>query len=133
MAKKMNRSEIMSRIRSTETGPERRLREALWAAGIRGHRKNWPKVIGKPDLAWPGRKVAVFVDGCFWHCCPIHFRFPKTRSNWWQEKLSETIQRDRRTTAELQELGWKVLRFWEHEPIDIVVSQIIAILVKRKG
>ena len=132
MAKKMNRSEIMSRIRSKETGPERKLRKALWAAGIRGYRKNWPKVIGKPDLAWPGRKVAVFVDGCFWHCCPTHFRFPKTRSNWWQEKLSNNIQRDGKTTRELQNLGWVVLRFWEHESTDIIVSQIIGVLTNRK-
>lgn len=132
MAKKMNRSEIMSRIRSKETGPERRLRKALWVVGLRGYRKNWPKVVGKPDLAWPGRRIAVFVDGCFWHCCPTHFRFPKTRSNWWQEKLSKTIQRDRKTTRELQRLGWVVLRFWEHEPTDTIVPRITGAFADRE-
>lgn len=103
----------MSRVRSKNTGPEMRLRTALWAAGLR-YRVH-PDMPGRPDLAFLGPMVAVFVDGCFWHGCPIHGAIPATRSGWWEDKLAGNVVRDRAVQDELQLAGWKVLRFWEHE------------------
>lgn len=103
----------MSQVRSRNTGPEMRLRTALWAAGLR-YRVH-PALPGRPDLAFLGPKVAVFVDGCFWHGCPIHGAIPATRSGWWEKKLAGNVVRDRAVQDELQVAGWKVLRFWEHE------------------
>jgi DNA mismatch endonuclease (patch repair protein) len=108
------RSEIMSRIRGKDTVPERNLRRAALAIGLRYrlHRR-----IGKtrPDLVFMGAKVAVFVDGCFWHCCPLHGVMPKSNRAFWQKKLGRNVQRDAEDTQSLIEAGWRVLRFWEHE------------------
>lgn len=91
------------------------LRRALWAAGLR-YRLNWfPSLPGKPDIVFPGPKVGVFVDGCFWHGCPIHGHIPKSRENYWNPKLERNIQRDANATTQLSERGWRVLRFWEHQ------------------
>ena len=102
----------MARIRGKHTRPELLLRKALWAAGLRYrlHRK----LPGTPDLAFVGARVAVFVDGCFWHGCPQHYSFPATRSEFWADKLRRNVERDARVGDELAALGWTVLRFWEH-------------------
>lgn len=103
----------MSRIRSRDTGPERVLRKALWSLGL--HYRVCGNVLGKPDIMFPSCKVAVFIDGCFWHGCPLHRVWPKTRKILWKSKIQGNIKRDRRVDAELQKQGWAVLRFWEHE------------------
>lgn len=72
-------------------------------------------IPGKPDLIFVGPRVVVFMDGCFWHSCPDHGMMPKTNSNFWTSKLNRNKERDLRVTAQLQEMGWTVLRFWEHE------------------
>ena len=69
------------------------------------------------DVAWPGRKVGVFIDGCFWHRCPEHFKAPRTRTEWWQAKFDATCARDRRAVEHYEGLGWTVFRFWEHEDL----------------
>ena len=122
----MTRSQAMSRIRSKETGPERVLREALWAAGLRGYRKNW----GKPsvDVAYTRWKLAVFVDSCFWHFCPEHGRIPKTRAAWWHAKLGRNRERDAEATATWEARGWIVLRLWTHLEMDEMVQRINAAL-----
>ncbi len=109
------RSRIMSRIRSTETGPERAFRSELRKLGLVGYRKNW----GKPnlDVAFVGRRVGVFIDGCFWHRCPMHFKAPKTRSEWWSDKINAAWNRDRRADDHYAEVGWTIFRFWEHESV----------------
>jgi DNA mismatch endonuclease (patch repair protein) len=115
----------MLRVKDRNTGPERRLRRALWAAGLR-YRLRY-KLPGKPDLVFPTRRLAIFVDGCFWHGCPLHATYPKANQQFWRDKLAETIRRDQRVNATLREQSWQVLRFWEHEvehELDRVVARI---------
>ena len=109
------RSKIMAAIRSRGNATtELSLGKLLWANDLKGYRKHWP-VVGKPDFAWPGRKVAVFVDGCFWHGCPKHATKPKNNAAFWRRKFAANQTRDRFVTRALQRAGWRVLRIWEHE------------------
>ncbi len=107
------RSRCMSRIRGKDTKSELILRRALWSQGLRYRLKS--KLPGKPDIVFPGARVVVFVDGCFWHGCPEHATAPKTNRKFWSKKLKANKDRDLRVTHELEEMGWTVLRFWEHE------------------
>jgi DNA mismatch endonuclease (patch repair protein) len=77
---------------------------------------------------WRGRKVVVFVDGCFWHGCPRHATQPKANADWWRDKLAANVARDRRTDAELAARGWRVLRYWEHEPPTEVATDLLRAL-----
>jgi DNA mismatch endonuclease, patch repair protein len=122
----LTRSEQMSRIRPRNTGPERRLRSALWAAGLR-YRVHAKTPVGRPDVVFPGRRLAVFVDGCFWHGCPLHYVRPRSHPEHWAAKLRINIDRDRHQTLELERLGWRVVRVWEHavyEELPDVVERI---------
>ncbi len=110
----LSRSQQMSRIRWKNTKPEMRLRSALWSAGLR-YRIHAETPVGKPDVVFPRKRVAVFIDGCFWHGCPKHYVRPGSRVDFWAEKLRTNIERDRRQTLKLEALGWSVLRVWEHE------------------
>jgi len=107
------RSRLMSRIRGRDTGPELALRRALWARGVR-YRVNH-SIPGRPDIAFPKQRLAVFVDGCFWHGCPEHAVKPKRNARFWEEKLARNIRRDAKVNIELKQAGWAVLRFWEHQ------------------
>ena len=109
---KEKRSKIMSAIRSENTMPEVTLRKALWAEGLRFRIHYCQEKI---DIAFPAKKLAIFVDGCFWHGCPIHSHLPKSRENYWHPKLKKNIERDQAKTKRLEAEGWKVLHFWEHE------------------
>ena len=93
--------------------PEVPIRQQLHRLGLRYriHRKD---LLGKPDITFRPSKVAVFVDGCFWHGCPWHYKTPKTRSEWWDAKIDRNKTRDARKTRKLRRLGWKVVRVWEH-------------------
>ena len=107
-------SQVMSSIRAKNTKPEITLRKALWKNGLSGYRLHWKKVAGKPDIAYPKRKIAIFVNGCFWHRCPYcNPSFPKTHIRFWKQKFKKNAERDLRKTQELQSLGWKVLIIWE--------------------
>ena len=109
------RSKIMAAVRSSgNTTTELPLGNLLWAAGLRGYRKNW-KAPGKPDFAWPGRKIAVFVDGCFWHGCTKCKYLPRTNVTFWKDKIETNRARDKRVRRLLRRQGWLVLAFWEHE------------------
>jgi DNA mismatch endonuclease (patch repair protein) len=123
---KRTRSELMSRVRRSDTHPEVTLRKEFWAQGLR-YRVGL-KVLGvKPDIVFPGKKVAVFVDGCFWHGCPQHYSKPRSRVEYWDRKLRDNVARDQRQTRLLEEEGWRVLRFWEHQvPSEMadLVSQV---------
>jgi len=103
----------MAAIRGKNTKPEMLIRKALHREGFRFrlHRRDLP---GKPDLVFPGRKAALFINGCFWHGhdCSL-FRWPSTRIEFWREKINATIERDRRNTALLQGMGWRVGTVWE--------------------
>jgi DNA mismatch endonuclease (patch repair protein) len=107
----------MSRQRTRDTTPEMALRRLLHARGLR-YRVDLP-LPGLPrrraDITFPAQRVAVFVDGCFWHGCPEHRTEPKANAAWWAVKLHRNIERDRETDFKLRELGWTVIRIWEHE------------------
>lgn len=124
------RSMIMSAIRSKDTGPEVILRKALWAQGLR-FRKHYG--AEKIDITFPSLKIAIFVDGCFWHGCPIHSHIPKSNENYWRPKLQKNIERDKIKENRLSQNGWKVIRFWEHELVntDSVVAKIKAAMEKQ--
>ena len=112
---KRKRSEVMSRIRGRgNKDTELALARFLRLQGITGWRRNQP-VFGKPDFVFPKLKVAVFVDGCFWHGCPEHATQPKNNRAFWQKKLSANKRRDALVTRTLRKAGWRVLRIWEHE------------------
>lgn len=109
---KQVRSKIMAAIRSRgNTTTELPLGKLLYAAGIRGYRKHW-KVAGKPDFAWPGKKIAVFVDGCFWHGCRCKY-LPRTNTEFWSKKIEANRRRDLRVAQFLRREGWKVIRVKE--------------------
>src|SRR5262249_7565758 len=93
------------------------LRSSLWGLGLR-YRLHWRTPTGRPDIVITARKLAVFVDGCFWHGCPVHYSRPSTQADYWAEKLRRNVERDRRQTLALEALGWTVLRTWEHEVHD---------------
>ena len=88
---------------------------ALVANGLDGWIKHPQDVPGKPDFYFPEFRIAVFVDGCFWHMCPVCGRLPKSRQDFWQKKIDENRRRDNRTRRKLRTLGYKTLRIWEHE------------------
>ncbi|MCL6738379.1 very short patch repair endonuclease [Streptomyces neyagawaensis] len=117
----------MSRQVSRDTAPEVAVRRLLYAAGLR-YRLNVP-VPGMRrrtiDIALSGSKIAVFLDGCFWHGCPDHATQPKSNTEWWRAKLDKNMARDRETTEHLQAEGWTVLRFWEHENPQMVAQHVI--------
>ena len=80
------------------------------------------------DIVFPRRRVAVFVDGCFWHGCPQHGRLPRANSHYWTKKLSGNVERDQRTTAALERDGWRVVRVWEHVPVDTAARTVLDVL-----
>jgi len=125
----------MSRIRAKNTGPEVKFRKFLWAEGIRGYRIHY-KLPGKPDIVFTKKKIAVFIDGCFWHKCPICFQEPETRNEFWMKKIQSNIDRDKRVNEQLKKEGWKVIRIWEHEirkEPEKVIKKIIKILEKTSA
>ena len=107
------RSALMSRVKTRDTAPELELRRALWAAGVRGWRLHPRQVPGRPDIAWLGRRVAVFVDGAFWHGHPDYYWGQSGK--FWDEKIDRNRSRDEKVTRELLERGWTVLRVWDFE------------------
>jgi DNA mismatch endonuclease (patch repair protein) len=103
----------MARVRVRDTAPELLLRRALWAAGVRGWRLHVKTLPGKPDVAFVGRKLAVFVDGAFWHGHPDYYHGQS--GPFWDAKLAANRERDARVDAQLESLGWEVLRIWDFE------------------
>ncbi|WP_368795734.1 very short patch repair endonuclease [Kocuria sp. CPCC 205258] len=116
----------MSLQRRRDTEPEMLLRRELHRRGLR-YRVD-AKLPGIPrrraDVLFPRRRVAVFVDGCFWHACPVHATSPQTNDVWWRSKLQTNVARDRDTDIRLQEQGWTVLRFWEHEDMSLAADVV---------
>ncbi len=116
----------MRRTRKRDNGPELAVRRRLHAAGLR-YRVAYP-VPGQRrrtiDIAFTRVRLAVFIDGCFWHSCPEHLQLPRANSAWWMVKLQTNQLRDLSVTAQLEGMGWAVLRFWEHEPADDVARAV---------
>jgi DNA mismatch endonuclease (patch repair protein) len=128
------RSRNMQAIRRTNTKPEILLRSALHRDGYR-FRKDLSIYTStrrvRPDIVFTARKVAVFVDGCFWHCCPVHGRQPTVNSGYWSPKLQRNVERDRLADAALRNDGWAVVRIWEHEAIEDAVATVKQALTQR--
>jgi DNA mismatch endonuclease (patch repair protein) len=121
----------MQAIRRTNTKPEVRLRSALHRDGYR-FRKDLSIYTAarrvRPDIVFTAKKIAVFVDGCFWHCCPEHGRQPAVNSGYWSPKLQRNVERDRLADAALRDDGWAVVRIWEHEALHDAVEKVVAAL-----
>ncbi|OXM73411.1 DNA mismatch endonuclease Vsr [Amycolatopsis thermalba] len=125
----------MARQRSRDTQPELLLRRALHRRGLR-YRVDLP-IPGMPrrraDVTFSRARVVVFVDGCFWHRCPLHATAPTTNGAWWERKLNANVARDRETDAWLTALGWSVLRFWEHEDMEHAAALIAHEVASRRS
>jgi DNA mismatch endonuclease (patch repair protein) len=108
-----------------------RLRSALHRDGLRFRKNVLLRVEGlavRPDIVFPGRRVAVFVDGCFWHRCPQHGESPRSNVSYWEAKLARNAARDHAVNTALTAAGWRVVRIWEHTPVDDAVVEIQAVL-----
>jgi DNA mismatch endonuclease (patch repair protein) len=123
------RSRNMRANKRADTKPETTLRKALHRLGYR-YRKDLPIVLEgvrvRPDIVFTKRKVAVFVDGCFWHVCPQHGRQPTSNEWYWAPKLQRNMSRDQLVTEALEDAGWRVVRIWEHVPLRDAVSAVEA-------
>ena len=121
------RKKTIQAIRSNNTSIEIKFRKALFANGVR-FRKNVKNLVGKPDIAWKRKKIVVFLDSCFWHSCPIHFRKPKSNVEYWEKKIDRNIKRDLYINTFYLTNGWKLFRFWEHdikENFEVIVNKVI--------
>ena len=114
--------------RRTDTKPELALRSALHRQGYRFRKDFRLDLDGgarvRPDIAFTGRRIAVFVDGCFWHVCPQHGRDPAVNESYWSPKLRRNVERDRAADAALDAAGWRVVRVWEHEPLEAALAAV---------
>lgn len=132
---KKKRSEIMSKVRSKDSKIEIEFRKALWNAGFR-YRKNSTKYFGKPDLVLKKYKTVIFIDSCFWHGCKKHGTIPKTRRQFWEEKINRNISRDKLVNRRLKSNGLKVIRVWEHSIktgfLRELVNKISSIIIDKK-
>lgn len=120
--------------RGRDTGPEKAVRSTLHRLGLR-YRVNTrpePTLRRTADIVFRPSRVAVFVDGCFWHSCPVHGTRPSTHSAFWHDKLERTLERDRETTGALEQAGWLVLRFWEHEDPEEVALRVKDVVLSRR-
>ncbi len=117
-----------------DTKPELVIRRELHRRGFRFRLdvRVSKSIRSRPDIVFNGAKVAVFVDGCFWHGCPDHGTFPKNNHEWWAQKLEANVKRDERTTAALEDEGWKIIRLWEHEPVNQAADRVAAAITARR-
>lgn len=125
----------MSKQQRRDTQPEVLVRRILHGRGVRYRIDVAPEpgMRCKADLLWRGLRLAVFIDGCFWHGCPDHATRPKANEAWWADKLDGNERRDRRTDLDLERLGWTVLRFWEHEEPSTVADAICSALEQLRA
>ncbi len=126
----------MQAQRERDTGPELALRRELHRRGLRYfvHRRPLAGVRREADLLFVRARLAVFVDGCFWHGCPDHGTSPKSNAEWWLVKLARNQERDADTDVQLQSGGWEVLRIWEHEAIEEAADRVErALRIRLRG
>ena len=126
---KKQRSYNMSQIRSKNTGPEVKLRRLLSNRGFKNYRINYSTLLGKPDIVFTKKRIAIFIDGCFWHKCPVCFVRPETKVKFWMKKIQENLKRDKKVNTGLKKRGWSVIRTWEHD-VEKNPARILAKLVK---
>ena len=124
----------MKAAKPRDTAPEKALRSALHRRGLRFRLDERPikDLNRRADIVFRSARVAVFVDGCFWHGCPIHGTQPKANAEFWKNKIERNKERDLDTNARLKEAGWAVVRVWEHEDPERVSQEIYNLVVKRK-
>ncbi|WP_181773498.1 very short patch repair endonuclease [Amycolatopsis pittospori] len=124
----------MSKQKSRNTKIEIELRKALFAAGLRYrvHRRPVKGVRREADIVFGSARVAVFVDGCFWHGCPEHATWPKNNAEFWRTKIETNRRRDLDTDARLAEAGWLAVRVWEHEAVDAAAARVHGIVRSRR-
>lgn len=125
----------MQATRRRDTKPELLLRKRLHAMGLRYRIDRSPLrgVRRRADLVFTTARVAVFVDGCFWHSCPIHGTMPKKNREFWKQKLATNQARDRDTDERLRKAGWEVVRVWEHEDPDEGAERVAEVLRERSS
>jgi len=129
---KSKRSDVMSRIRGRDNrSTERKLAALLRAHGVAGWKLRTPDVIGRPDVYFPDWRIAVFIDGCFWHGCPRCFTMPAQNRPFWKSKIARNVERDRLVTTSLRKAGVMVLRLWEHD-LERRTRRLRAALAKLK-
>ncbi|MDN6478193.1 MAG: very short patch repair endonuclease [Corynebacterium variabile] len=124
--------ERMSRMPNRDTRPELTLRRELHRRGLR-FRVNYREIPGTPDIALTRARIAVFVDGCFWHRCPIHCRIPRNNRDWWRTKLDRNVARDRQKDDALTAMGWIPVHYWEHDDVDEVADEIEGLWRELRG
>ena len=128
-------SSRMAKVRQSGTKAELELRRQLFHLGMR-YRVNY-EVLKRPrrvaDVAFPGLKVAVFVDGCFWHGCPEHVTWPKHNADFWRKKIESNRSRDADTNVRLNEKGWTVIRIWEHESPSVAAKKIYSVISRARA
>lgn len=114
--KNENTSKVMSANKGKDSKPEVTLRKALWSKGHKGYRLHYKKIPGRPDICFVSKKIAIFVNGCFWHRCPIcDYKLPKNNQDFWVAKFGKNQERDKRKSEQLRNLGWEVVTIWECE------------------
>ncbi|WP_232818711.1 very short patch repair endonuclease [Exiguobacterium flavidum] len=123
-----SKNKTLSRVRGKDTKMEVKVRQELWRRGLR-YRKNYRKLLGTPDIAFPGLRMVVFLDSCFWHGCPVHYKEPKSNVEFWRNKIKRNRERDKEQTEHYVCEKWTILRFWEHEVNDDF-ERVIAEIVK---
>jgi DNA mismatch endonuclease (patch repair protein) len=122
-------------VRSRDTTAEINIRKALHAKGLRSSIDCavLPDLRRRADIAFPRLRIAVFVDGCFWHSCPRHRSQPKANGEWWIQKLAANRRRDADTNRRLRRAGWLVIRIWEHEPPSRAADVIASVVMERRS
>lgn len=117
---------MMKNLKDKDTKIEILVRKKLWSNGYR-YRKNNRNLYGTPDISFPSLNIVVFLDSCFWHSCPFHFKMPKKNEKYWVQKIKRNTERDLEVTQHYLDENWTILRFWEHEinaDLDHVVNVI---------
>lgn len=125
----------MQATRRRDTKAEIQVRRLLHASGLR-YRVDWPLPTNprrRADIAFTKSRVIVFIDGCFWHRCPQHYVAPRSNEAFWDDKIKENVTRDQTTTSALEQAGWRVMRFWEHEDPSSVAAVIRSVVEGRNG
>lgn len=124
----------MSRQRTRDTAPEVALRRHLHRLGLRYYVDRAPLrgLRRKADVVFPRLRIAVYVDGCFWHSCPQHATFPRNNAQWWADKLAGNVARDRDTDRVLRDAGWTVVRIWEHTATDDAAAEVMAAVLSAR-
>lgn len=114
--KDANVSKVMSSNRPKNSKPEMCLRKGLWSSGVRGYRIHYKRLLGKPDITFISKKIAIFVHGCYWHRCPYcKLELPKHNTSFWKQKFEQNVKRDNKKTEQLKKMNWEVITLWECE------------------